>query len=69
MKFPPLFGSLDLWKVTVSGERAFVADSNNGLFVVNTEDVYHPFIEVYYRDIPAEHQEFHKPQVQVWHVP
>lgn len=69
IKFPPLFGFPDLWKVTVSGERAFVSDSNNGLFVVNAEDRYHPFIEAYYQDIPAERQGFCKPQVQVRHAP
>lgn len=50
IKFPPLMAAPDLWKVVVSGECAYVSDSNNGLFVVDVSDVYHPRIRAYFLD-------------------
>lgn len=69
VKFPPLFGSPDIWKVTVSEHRAYVSDSNNGLFVVNTEDIHRPYIEAYFLDKVSQTENRTKPGVQVRHAP
>ncbi len=52
VKLPPCFGAPDLWKVSVANRRAYVSDSSNGLFIVNVEDLLHPFIEAHLRDLP-----------------
>lgn len=69
IKFPPLYGSPDIWKVTVSEHNAYVSDSNNGLFVVNVEDVYHPYIEAYFLDRCAPINNYPIQGVQVRHAP
>ena len=52
VKLPPCFGAPDLWKVSVAAGRAYVSDSSNGFFIVNVENVLHPFIEAHLRDVP-----------------
>lgn len=69
VKFPPLFGAPDIWKVTVSEHNAYVSDSNNGLFIVNTEDLNHPYIDAYFLDKISLNENFNKPGVQVRHAP
>lgn len=64
VKLPPCFGAPDLWKVSVGGGRAYVSDSSNGLFIVNTEDLLHPFIEAHLRDIPKQIGYVARQQVQ-----
>lgn len=68
IKFPPLFGAPDIWKVTVSDNTAYVSDSNNGLFIVNTEDLHNPYIEAYFLDKISLTGNT-KPGVQVRHAP
>ena len=48
VKFPPLFGKVDTWRVTASGGFAYAADSHNGVFAVDISDPLHPFIAAHY---------------------
>jgi hypothetical protein len=50
IKFPPFYLSgYDTWRVKVHNDIAYVADSCNGLFVVNAADKLHPEILAHYR--------------------
>lgn len=48
VKFPSLYYSwADMWSVVVTGNYAFCADTWNGIFVVNIEDIQKPHIVAY----------------------
>ena len=66
VKFPPLYSLPDIWKVTVSEKIAYVSDSNNGLFVVNVQDLHNPYIEAYFMDrrSPVENRIIQEVQVR-----
>jgi hypothetical protein len=50
VKFPPLYVSgFDTWLVAVSGKYAYVADTYNGLFVVDVSNIGCPSFTAYYR--------------------
>lgn len=55
VKMPPFYGGVDTWRVTASGNFAYVADTHNGIFVVNIQDLLKPFIYAYYQ-MPLVHQ-------------
>jgi hypothetical protein len=43
VKFPRFFAvGRDMWSATIAGDHAFVADTHNGIFVVDVKDVRHP---------------------------
>ncbi len=45
VKFPPFYGiGNDMWSVSVVNGHAFVADTHNGIFVVDVRDPQHPSI-------------------------
>ncbi|MFV2065881.1 MAG: hypothetical protein ACC645_02805 [Pirellulales bacterium] len=58
VKFPRLYNMQhDMWGVTVVGDHAFVADTHNGIFVVDVADAEHPKIAAH-RKLPyVESQE------------
>jgi hypothetical protein len=60
VKFPPLYEiGNDMWGVTVANGHAFVADTYNGLFVVNVADPKSPRV-VGYRRLPfVESRDIH----------
>ncbi len=66
IKTPPLFMSgYDLWDVTVSGDHAFLADTFNGLFIINIADPGHPFFTGYRRLEPMQNPQYrHEPPIQ-----
>lgn len=66
IKTPPLFAKVcDFWDVTVSGDYAFVADTSNGVFVVNVANPREPFFEGYRRlDLYQGGPYWHEPSVQ-----
>ena len=50
IKAPPLYcGKNDTWRVRVSGERAYLCDTYNGIFVIDISDKTSPSFEAYYR--------------------
>ena len=52
VKFPPLYEiGNDMWGVTVANDHAFVADTYNGLFVVNVADPTSPRV-IAHRQLP-----------------
>ena len=48
IKFPPLFGPVDTWRVTASGAFAYAADTHNGVFAVDISDPLRPVIAAHY---------------------
>jgi len=66
IKTPPFFASgNDLWDVTVSGDHAFLADTYNGVFVINVACPEGPYFEGYRRlDVCLDAQYRHEPSVQ-----
>ena len=66
IKTPPLFMSgYDLWDVIVSGDHAFLADTFNGMFMINIADQRHPYFEGYRRLDLLQNSEYrHEPPVQ-----
>lgn len=65
IKFPPLFaGANDTWRVVASGDYAYVADTYNGVFVVNIADRLAPTFAGY-RQLPLlEKQPVSPPSLQ-----
>ena len=43
VKFPTLYNIRhDMWSVTIAGQHAFVADTHNGVFIIDIQDPFHP---------------------------
>ncbi len=52
VKFPRLYNiGNDMWSVTVAGRHAFVADTHNGIYLVDVQDAKHPRV-VGHRKLP-----------------
>lgn len=50
VKFPPLYVSPnDTWRVTVSGDYAYVTDTYNGMFIIDITDLSTPRFEAYFK--------------------
>ncbi len=62
VKFPPLYSiGMDMWSVTVAGDFAFVADTFNGVFVVDVSEKTRPHV-VAHRQLPlVEAKKQHSP--------
>lgn len=69
VKFPPMFGAPDFWKISVSANTAFVCDSSNGMFAVDISDPLNPYIEAYYTGDVSDKQGVSSPQVQKRYSP
>jgi len=66
IKTPPLFlSSNDMWDVTVSGNHAFLADTYNGIFIIDISDLRAPFFVGYKRlGVYASLNYLHQPSIQ-----
>lgn len=71
VKFPPLYGHVpDTWRVTADGQYAYVADTQNGLFVVDVRDPLSPITAAQFHlplskrprsETPPPLQQIHEP--------
>ncbi|HML49236.1 MAG TPA: hypothetical protein PKE04_21055, partial [Clostridia bacterium] len=65
VKLPPLYmGSNDMWGVIVSGTRAYVCDTYNGLFVLDVSDPLAPAFLAHRRLAPLEGLPLTPPSIQ-----
>ena len=69
VKFPPVFGAPDFWRVSVCENTAFVCDSTNGLFMVDVSDLFKPYIKGYFVDKLSDAVEVGAPLIQKRHAP